>query len=286
MLRAHGLYYERRKNYYANQGYEQSEIVTPLHLGAGFVALGLKNPRRATLFGNGSIQNRSVYNRVFGHGSDLNIWLAIARIFKEVDKALDRFSRRDRLRLRIVRGRWRYVVGFMVVARIFGKFSYSLDDLARMDASTLTSALLDDTIGTISAVRPKGRQGLWRRDEVHKAGKAMEERYGIDDLKEWQPVRLGDERSRGQRERAAVDLDFAMTVDRHLPSQPWKPGVHKLVAEQLGQPIGKCYAAIQFLIDQRIRNFQKDGVVYDPAGNIVSYDSERVKANKLGIFEE
>ena len=89
LLKVHGLYYERRKNYYANQGYGQAEIVTPLYLGAGFVALGLKNLRRASSFGNGSIRNKSVYARVFGHGSDLNIWLVIARIFTEVDIKLE-----------------------------------------------------------------------------------------------------------------------------------------------------------------------------------------------------
>lgn len=55
ILTAHGLYYERRKNHYINQGYHQSEVVTPLYLGAGFIALGLKKPLQAFSFGNSSI---------------------------------------------------------------------------------------------------------------------------------------------------------------------------------------------------------------------------------------
>ena len=275
------LYYERRKNHYANQGYGQAEIVTPLYLGAGFVALGLKNLRGAASFGNGSIQNKAVYNRVFGHGSDLNIWLVIARIFKEVDRAVGRFMSGDRVRLRIVR-KWRYVVGFMVVARIFGNFSYSLNDLAGMDTSALTPALLDDTVATISTARPRGRQGNgWSKAAIHKAGKAVEERYGINGLDDWSPIGLGD-----GRERAPVDLDFAMMVDRHLPGQPWKPGTHRRIAERLGCSIRRCQEAIQFLIEQRVRNRQTNGVVYDPEGNIVDYDRERVEAKKLGLVEE
>ena len=120
ILAVHGLYYERRKNHYTNQGYRQSEIVTPLYLGAGYVALGLKNPRRALLFGNGSIQNRSVYNRVFRHGTNLNVWVTIARILKASDSALGQFVGRYQKRHRMVRN-WRYVVGFMVTARNYWK---------------------------------------------------------------------------------------------------------------------------------------------------------------------
>ena len=216
ILSVHGLYYERRKNHYTNQGYRQSEVVTPLYLGAGFVALGLKNPRRALSFGNGSIQNRAVYNRVFGHGSNLNIWLTIARILKEVDKALGRFARKDRVRLRMVRN-WRYVVGFVVTARILGKFTYSLDDLTGMDTSAVTPVLVDDIIGAISTAKPRSRQDKrWNQAEIHKAGGAVEKRFGIDGLDDWIAISLPD--GIGRR-RSPVDLEFAMRVDRQLPNQ-------------------------------------------------------------------
>ena len=272
VLRVHGLYYERRKNYYENQGYRQAEIVTPLYLGAGFVALGLKNLRQASLFRNESIQRKYVYDRVFGHGANINLWLVIARVLKEVDRTLGRYVHRDVMRLRIVR-KWRYVVGFMVVARISGRFTYSLDDLAGLDMSALTSALLDSTVETISEIRSRRRQERrWTQGDIAKAGKAMEKRYSIEGLDDWKPIDLAD-----GREWTPVDLDFAMMVDRYLPNQPWKPGVHKVVANQLGCSVRRCSEAIEFLIEQGIRNQQKDGVVYDPEGNVIDYDRERVK---------
>ena len=272
VLKVHGLYYERRKNHYANQGYRQEEIVTPLYLGAGFVALGLKNLQRASSFGNGAIQKRSVYDRVFGHGANINVWLVIARVLKDVDGAIGRYARSDGMRLRVVR-KWRYVVGFMAVARAMGKFTYSVGDLAGMDTSALTRALLDSTVETISTIKAQGKQEKrWTKEQIAKAGKAVEERYGVEGFDDWNPIGLG-----GGREWSPVDLDFAMMVDRHLPSQPWKPGTHKMVANELGCSAARCWEAIQFLVGQGIRNRQKDGVVYDPEGNVVDYDRERVK---------
>ena len=280
VLRVHGLYYERRKNHYANQGYGQGEIVTPLYLGAGFIALGLKNLRRASSFGNGAIQKESVYNRVFGHGCDLNLWLVIAQLFKRVDGAIGRHVHREGMWHRIGR-KWRYVAGFMVASRILGRFTYSLDDLVSMDISAVTPALVDDVIETIAAVRSKRRRyRLWTEEEIRKAGQAVGTRYGIDGWDEWSPVSLGDE-----RKPAAVDLDFAMLVDHHLPRQPWKPGTHRIVAELLGCSLAKCRIAIEFLIDHGIRYRQENGVVYGPEGNIVDYDKERIRASDLGLVE-
>ena len=282
ILAVHGLYYERRKNHYTNQGYHQAEIVTPLYLGAGFIALGLRNPRGALSFGNGSIQRRSVYNRVFRHGTKLNVWVVIARILKASDRALGKFVRRHQKRRRIVRN-WRYVVGFMVTARIIGTFTYTPEELAELDTVALPSTLLDDIIEEISSAKPRSRRDRrWSQEQIYKAANVMQSVHGIEGLEDWSATtRVQNSGTK----RSLVDLDFAMTVDRLLPKQPWKPGIHRLVAEQLGCSIKRSHQAIQFLIEQGMRNQQKDGVVFDSEGNIIDFDEERVDVRKLGIVD-
>ena len=190
VLNTHNLFYERRKNHYLNQGHRQSEVITPLYLGAGFVVLGLKNPRQAAAFRNETIRNMSVYNQVFGHETNLNIWLGIARTLQAVDNALGRFAQKSRMRLRIIRN-WRYVVGYMVVSRVLGKFTYSLDDLTNIDASTISPTLLDDSIETIASVKVGWRRSKrWNPTEIYKAGTAMEQTYRIEGLDDWKPVSL------------------------------------------------------------------------------------------------
>lgn len=283
ILAVHGFYYERRKNHYTNQGYCQSEVVTPLYLGAGFIALGLKNPQQASSFKISSFQNPSMYNRVFRHGANLNVWITITKILKASDKALGKFAQQDRMRLRIVRN-WRYVVGFMVTSRIIGTFTYKLEQLSGIDAMTNLSPLLDDAIEVISVAKPRRRRDRrWNRDQIYKASEIMQNRYNIKGLNEWSSTTLDDSFLRGQ---SSVDLDFAIMVDRLLPDQPWKPGVHRFVAEQLGCSLKKCSQAIQFLIEQDIRNQQDDGVVYDSEGNIIDFDKERVDVNVFGLIDK
>ena len=226
-----------------------------------------------------SIQKRSVYNRVFGHGANLNVWVTIARILKASDGALTQFARRDQERFRIIRN-WRYVVGFMVISRICGRFSYTLEELAGKNAMTIPPLLLEDTIETISkARRRRRRDGRWAQEQVYKAAKVMQDGHGIEGLDDWWATVLDDNFA---WKPSSVDLDFAMMVDRLLPKQPWKPGVHRVVAEKLGCTNGACHEAIQFLIEQGIRSQQKDGVVYDSEGNIIDYDEERVDGTILG----
>ena len=142
VLRINGLFYERRKNQYVNQRYSQSEIITPLNLGAGFVALGLKVPLRARSFGNRTIQNRIVYERVFGHGIDLNIWVTVARTLKKVDEMLEKFVGKNNLNRGLIRN-WRYTAGFLSAVVYFGKFTYSTSELICMEVDKLSDNVLD-----------------------------------------------------------------------------------------------------------------------------------------------
>lgn len=44
ILKVHGIYYDRRPNYYHNQGIPESAIITPLSLASGYICLFYKNP--------------------------------------------------------------------------------------------------------------------------------------------------------------------------------------------------------------------------------------------------
>ena len=146
-----------------------------------------------------------------------------------------------------------------------------------MDVATLTPDLLDDIIVTVSTARPHGKpEKRWTQRQIERAGEAVAERYTIAGFDEWNASCLRDREA-----WVRVDLDFAMTVDRHLPKQPWKPGIHRMVAQQLGCSATRCSEAIEFLIGQGLRNRQRDGIVYDTEGNVVDYDRERVKNGSL-----
>ena len=80
-----------------------------------------------------------------------------------------------------------------------------------------------------------------------------------------------------QTSRVQLSPEFIEQVHMLLPDQPWKPGVHIEVAEKLGHKPQDVTAAIQQLIAEGRRNRQVAGVVYDPTGQILASDPERVR---------
>ena len=75
---------------------------------------------------------------------------------------------------------------------------------------------------------------------------------------------------------AMLPKEFIDSVDAILPSQPWKPGVHLEIAAQLAYSKKEVSDAIQLLIASGRRHRQKDGVVFDQNGAILSTDPDRV----------
>ena len=85
---------------------------------------------------------------------------------------------------------------------------------------------------------------------MQKACRAIENRYHVSGWEAWRPMEW---REFDKGWRRTVELDFAMAVDRLMPKQPWKPGVHKIVEKQLGCSFRQCQEAINVLIDKGIR---------------------------------
>lgn len=62
-----------------------------------------------------------------------------------------------------------------------------------------------------------------------------------------------------------------------LPPQPWRPGVHAAVAKELDVKPQRVSNAIQILVSRGTFMQQRDGVVYDSAGNEVARDATRYR---------
>lgn len=77
--------------------------------------------------------------------------------------------------------------------------------------------------------------------------------------------------------RRSVEItdDFVANVEKVLPPQPWKPGMHRDVARDLNvHP--KCVCdAIDILIERGAAYKQKDGIVYGNDGKAILVDNMR-----------
>jgi hypothetical protein len=135
----HGLYYERRKNYYVNQGHAPAEVVAPLYAAAGYVALVLKAPHQAASLRSKFMRSEEMYEAVFSESAPLTVWPTIVRILKVVDAELELLRPSARTSDKFLKS-WRYITAFLAVSELVGKFTYSVQELAALDPTRVRRA--------------------------------------------------------------------------------------------------------------------------------------------------
>ena len=88
VMKQHGLYYERRVNFYRNQDVDSSLLFDIMGLGAGYLGLILRVPERAANFKQKLLKDPAMYDMLFNHGEPLEIWPFIGKLLKRIDKQL------------------------------------------------------------------------------------------------------------------------------------------------------------------------------------------------------
>ncbi|WP_106245434.1 AIPR family protein [Allonocardiopsis opalescens] len=80
-----GWYYDRRKNFYKNEGKDTSKIVGIPMLGAALTAMGLARPDKARGKPSSLLKNDEDYKQVFSSKIDLEIYFWAAKMQRKVD---------------------------------------------------------------------------------------------------------------------------------------------------------------------------------------------------------
>lgn len=283
ILEKNNWFYERRKNYFRNIGKPAARFVTPIYVASAVVALIFKSPTKAQRLKTKFMRVEESYNDVFSPLFPITIWPIIVSLYKSVDAGLHGISGNDKRREGF-NNFWRPLIAFLCVSKRTGTFDFSISDLLNLESFELDKSEVDEMWGLIQNL------GLHltnaRKQNVHLAEKCCAEasqRYNLTGIE------VIDKR----RPRTAVIDEGKVTIPMLmeekvtpelidkirsiLPSQPWKPGLHLDIFEQVGCTKKQIKLAIQKLIDDGIFNRQVDGVVYNRDGGVIGYDKERVK---------
>jgi hypothetical protein len=282
-----GLYYERRKNFYVNQGHTPAEIVAPLYAAAGYVALILKTPHQAASLRSKFMRSEAMYDAVFSERTPLAVWPTIVRILKRVDAELELLRPQARATEKFLKG-WRYITAFLAVAELLGKFTYSAQELAALDPMRVTSsavrAIWLELNSRVTTAKPLAK---WTsRGNVLSACRDFAASHGISGEKALASFSgLSPIRNARSPHRAPTD-EFVELVRGALSPQPWKPGVHLSVCAQLKCGPPELFAAVERLIEDGSFLRQQDGVLFDAEGNVVAFDAERVDPQTLELLQD
>lgn len=300
VLKQKEIYYERRTNFYKNQGITSDKIVTPLYMASGFVNFILKAPDQASKLKSKFMRLESSYEKVFSQNTDLNVWPQIATLLKATDLFLETVRPSGKGNTENFLKSRRQVLSFLTVSKILGNFNFSVNDLVTFDVSKYTQAELQAVWGivkkSISQIyNAKVKKSIfidlckkvaaeWNVQGIERISKVKEVVVPVTEIEAEVQNKETTEASKEEK-REPITLEFAMKLNQFLPEQPWKPGIHKMVCEKMNCSKSDYFEAVNLLIEEGIRHKQKDGVVYDEDGNVISFDKERVDEDTLKLKE-
>lgn len=283
-----GLFYERRKNYYVNLGHAPAEIITPLYAAAGYIALVLKMPERAASLRSKFMRSSTSYETVFSSKVPLEVWPKIAHILKLIDAQLETLRPRGKGTEKFLKG-WRYMIALFLVSKSFGKFTFSATDLIKYDTSLINATSVREIWYELNQTVPWDRiGGAWTRPKnVVAACTKFAAARGISGSEMFLARSLSlIETPIPRKPSTPITDDFLDRLKAVIPPQPWKPGLHRTLSRELGCDVSTYFSAVERLIEEGVFYHQKDGVLYDGDGNVVSFDPDRVDPKTLALISD
>lgn len=273
MLR-HGFYYERRKNFYANQGHPPGELVSPQYAAGAYIALILKKPHVASGLRSRFMRSDASYNAVFDDRAPLIIWPKIINIMRLVDEQLEIIRPRAKVTEKFLKN-WRYITALIWASKYFGRYNYSAIDISGLDVQKMDPGEIYniwDELNKISNDSLKGRSWSSAQDVIF-ACTELGKKWNISTPQSLSSAPF----------LTSITPEFVQSVKALLPPQPWKPGMHREICAKLSCEVPDYFSAVNSLVENGDFYLQKDGVLYDWDGNVVSFDPERVDAATLQL---
>lgn len=284
ILIKYNLYYERRKNYYLNLGHSPSEIISPTYAAAASVGIFLKSPHKATTFRSKIMRNDQSYNLIFDPNTPLDAWPIAIRILIGIDKRLEDKRHTRVTSEKFLKG-WRYIVAFMSLSKVVGTYSYSFNDLLKLNVEHVIDQF--DVVWSFLNRNASGQNGRLYWSSYSNVRNACELASNEFNIKNFQCIKSNTLPSvRGLNSREYINDDFAQLVLKYLPEQPWKPGIHKDIIKLLQCTQSDYHKAVERLIELGHVLYQRDGIVYDNDGNVLKIDTDRVDPITLTLLDD
>lgn len=167
-LRPHGLFYDRRKNFYKNEGKSIDKIISITQLAQAVMSILLGKPDSARARPSSLLKKDEDYKRVFNKDYPLMLYLFCSRALKIVDvfvkSEIASLNSEERTNLK-------FHLAMLAAMRIAGKINLSHKDFEKMQIISITDNLLLECLETVKSVFVE----LGGTDQVAKGVKFVEE---------------------------------------------------------------------------------------------------------------
>ena len=145
-LRPRGLFYDRRKNYYRNEGKPRGKIVGVPYLAQSVMAIVLRRPDTARARPSSLLKTDEDYQRVFNPAYPIGLYHVCAEVMRRVEEELKapelHVAAKDRNNLR-------FYVAMHTVMAANSAWTSDPGEIARFDVSGLDQASVEQSVGLI-----------------------------------------------------------------------------------------------------------------------------------------
>ena len=286
ILAQNDFYYERRPGYYKNQGKPKNQSITPLELASALICIVFKNPYKAYRLKSKFMQSERQYSQIFSDKLPLLMWPVITRIYLYArDYVLTAKSGNEKVGTLLAQSV--PVLCLSVLARRFGSFGFSVNELLSLETSFPSHADFEAILASVPTSVFGRKAKVTRSSYRHIAESflvSFASKFSIpysSNIGKWEPISANDATNSIEREDYP-SAELIEKVNRLLPRQPWPRGIDETVARALKVRRSLVSAAINVLISQGRWMIQRDGVIYDEAGNAIAVDASR---SELSIDE-
>lgn len=139
-FKSKGLFYDRRKNYYKNQGKKSEEIVSVSFLAQCMISLLLQKPDYARARPSTLLTQDETYTALYGETQNLDVFYNAAILGKRIEKHLKRSS----IYTQAQKNDILFYVLFFSVAKYLNKVSITANDIKGLDISVFTDDYFDE----------------------------------------------------------------------------------------------------------------------------------------------
>ena len=139
-FKSRGLFYDRRKNYYKNQGRKPAEIVGVSFLAQCLITIFLKKPDYARARPSTLLNDEKTYNELYEKNNDLEVFYRVALLGKKIQKNVRSGSEYSSAEKSDIL----YYVLYAVIADVLGKKNITPADIKNLDIDSITDTLIED----------------------------------------------------------------------------------------------------------------------------------------------
>ena len=135
-----GLFYDRRKNYYKNQGKKSNEIISVSFLSQCMISLLLQQPNNARARPSTLLTQEETYDKLYSKGQDLEVFYRAAKLGRDIQLVLKKSNSYDLSQINDIL----FYVLYYSVAKKIQKESITAKDLKSIDLGLFTNGYILD----------------------------------------------------------------------------------------------------------------------------------------------